>query len=145
MAVDANESSCSVVHIIIPLAKVKVHDIHRVHFFNLGIWLPFGDVLHDHLGRPIQHPMEVVGFAGILDFDDDQLALVIFHEDIHPVELVVLGFLISFAFKDLFDLEIFMEQLRSWPCCGEAVSWPNRNGLIFLPFKTICNKSIEII
>jgi hypothetical protein len=48
---------------------------------------------------------------GVLDFYDDQLTFSIFHEHIYPVELVVLGFFISFTFKDLLDLKIFVKQL----------------------------------
>jgi len=39
----------------------------------------------------------------------------ILHEDIHPIELVVLGCFISFAFKDLLYFEILTQQFRKQP------------------------------
>jgi hypothetical protein len=68
-------------------------------------------MLYDDLGSPVKHTLEVICLAGILDFDDDQLTLFVFHENIYPVELVVLGFFISFAFKDLLYFKIIKEQL----------------------------------
>jgi hypothetical protein len=93
------------INIVISLTKVKVHDVHRIDLFDFGIRLSFGDMLHDDLGRAVKHPLKVVRLPGILDFDDDQLTRSVFHENIYPIELVVLGLFISFTFKDLFYLK----------------------------------------
>ena len=88
--VDADKSGCPVINIVVSLTKIKVHDVYGVHFFDLGIRLSFGDMLRDDLCRAVEHTLEVVGLTGVLDFYYDQLTFSMLHENVHPVELVVL-------------------------------------------------------
>ncbi len=98
------------VHIIVPLSEVKINNVDGIDFFNFGIGLSLRDVFNNHFGGSEKHALEVVGLPGILDFNDYQVPVLVFNQDIYPVELVVSGFLIAFTFKDLLNFDVLVQQ-----------------------------------
>ena len=68
------------------------------------------DMLGNSLRCAIEHLIEVIICLGILHFDEDKFALLVFQKDIHTIELVVLRFLVAVAFEDMLYFHILAEQ-----------------------------------
>ena len=58
-------------------------------------------MLGDGFSHTIKDAFQIVNFSGILNLDDDYLALAVAGFDIHTVELVVYSFLVRFALQYL--------------------------------------------
>ena len=54
--------------------------------------------------------MEIGKLARVLNFNDEQLAVLVLGKDIYAVELVVLRFLIRFTFEKLLYRHLFAQK-----------------------------------
>ena len=108
--VDAFEHRFPMVDVVVPLAQVEIHDVHRVYFPDFRVLVPLVDVFRNCLRCPVQHPLEVVQLTCVLDFHKHQFTLLVLRQQVHPVEFVVLALLVPFAFQDALYFDFFPEQ-----------------------------------
>ena len=100
------EYRLSVIDVVAALTDVEVDDTDGVHLSHLGILVALVDVLSDGLGRPVEHPLEIVNLGVVLYLDNNQLTFGILGEHVHPVELVVGGLLVALAFEHALDYDL---------------------------------------
>ena len=66
-------------------------------------------MLGNGFGHTVEDAFEIMYFAGVLDFDDDDFVFAVLCFDVDTVELVVGTLLIPFAFEDFKDSDLFPE------------------------------------
>ena len=97
---------------IASLSYVKVEDTDGVDFLHLIVSITQRDMFGDSLCHSIKDTFQIIEFAGILYFDDDNLVLTVACLDVNTVELVIGSLLISFTFQ-YFDNRDFFTQKYS--------------------------------
>ena len=103
----AGEMILSVVEIIRTYTEIEVNNADGVDFLYLLITFTQRDMLGDGFGHAVEDTFEIMYFAGVLDFDDDDLAFAVQCFDVYTVELVAGTFLVAFAFEDFKDTNLF--------------------------------------
>ena len=87
--VNTSQRGLSVIEIIGALAELEIEDVDAEHLFDVFIVHPASHVLRDGLGHPIEHALQIVDLAYLLDFNQDDLALGVPGLDIDAVVLVI--------------------------------------------------------
>ena len=104
------EHRLAMIYIILGLSQCKIHDIDGIYLANLVVIIAQTDIVCDHLGNSIEHTVEIGMFPGILYLEDDEFSLLIFCQDIHSVEFIILGLLIALTIQESVDLEFLVQQ-----------------------------------
>lgn len=110
VGVDPDEVGASVVEVVLALTEVEVEDADGVDLLDVVVALPASDMLGDGLGDAVEDAFEVVSFAVVLDFDEDDLVLAVAGLDVDAVGLVVLVDAVAFAFEDFEDSDGLAQQ-----------------------------------
>ena len=108
--VDAFKVGGAMVNIVFSLAEVKINEVHRDNFFDLGIGLPLVEDFVDDFRAPVEHAVQVVQLGFILNLDDDHFVLAIFHQQVRSVVLVYRMGFIGLAFEKLEDSDVVFEK-----------------------------------
>ena len=82
------------IYIILSLTQCEIHDIDGIYLAHLIVIIAQTDIVCDHLGNSIEHTVVIGMLPGILYLEDDEFSLLIFCQDIHSVEFIILGLLI---------------------------------------------------
>ena len=98
-----------VVEIVRPHAQIEIEDTDRVDLLYFLIAFAQRDMLGDGFGYAVKDAFEVMHFAGVLNFDDDNLTFAVQGFDIDTVEFVVGTFLVAFAFENFEDTNFFTQ------------------------------------
>ncbi len=104
------EKSLSVIHIILPLSQIKIHNIDGIHLPDFTIGIPQTDVLRHRLRHPVKHPVKIIQFAVVLHLDNQQFPLRILHQDIRPIKLIQSIRLIRLTLQELTDTDVLLQQ-----------------------------------
>ena len=67
----ADKRGLAVIQIVGTFAKVEIEDVDAVHLLHLFVDHPLAHMLRDGLGHAIEHPLQVVEFAALLDLHED--------------------------------------------------------------------------
>ena len=62
------------------------------------------------LCHAVEYTFQIMHFARVLNFYDDNIALAVFGLDIHAVELIIFSLLVAFTFQDLNDFDRFTNE-----------------------------------
>ena len=98
------------IYIILSLPQCEIHDIDGIYLAHLVVIIAQTDIVCDHLGNSIEHTVEISMFTGILYLKDDEFSLLIFCQDIHSVEFIILGLLIALTIQESVNLEFLVQQ-----------------------------------
>ena len=104
------EYSFTVVNIILTLAEVEIDDVDRVYLSYFIVFITKSDIVGYSFRHTIQHALEISQFTRVLNFYDKQFVTVVLSKNINTVELVVLVFLITLAFKKLLYRHLLTKQ-----------------------------------
>ena len=63
----------------------------------------------DRLRHAVKDTFQIMDFACVLDFDNDDLAFAVERLDVNAIELIVSAFLIALAFEDFHDFDLFTQ------------------------------------
>ena len=101
----ADELCFAMIHIVLALSQLKINDIDGVYLAYGFIGFPISYIFRNCLGYAIEHSVEIGLFSAILHFDDAQLLIFAFCQDVYTVVFVFFVFLISLAFQETMNLE----------------------------------------
>ena len=104
-----DEMILTVIDIVCPNTNVKIKDADGVDFLDFLVTFANRDMFSDGFGDTVEDAFQIMQFACVLDFDEDDFALAIQGFDIDAVELVVGAFLVAFTFEDFNDLNFFVQ------------------------------------
>ena len=104
------EHRLAMIYIILSLPQCEIHDIDGIYLAHLVVIIAQTDIVCDHLGNSIEHTVEIGMFTGILYLKDDEFSLLIFCQDIHSVEFIILGLLIALTIQESVNLEFLVQQ-----------------------------------
>lgn len=122
-----DEMILAVIDIVCTDADIKIKDADGVDFLDFLVTFANRDMFSDGFGDTVQDAFQVVQFACVLDFDEDDFALAIQGFDIDAVELVVGAFLVAFTFEDFNDLNFFVQlTVRKPSSTSKLAFWRNK-------------------
>jgi len=87
--------------------KVKIEDTDGIDFLHFLISLAQRDMFGNGFGYTVKNAFEIMNFASVLDFDDDDLTFTIQRLDIDTIKLVIDTFLVTFAFENFENTDLF--------------------------------------
>ena len=104
-------------------------------------------VLCDRFARPIQDAAQIVPLAGTLHLNQNLLLIARLHQQIHPIELILFAFLVALAFKNRFDLNLFLEQLGQESFQDIKIRWVSQDMLdgSVKPDQSVCRSHTVMI
>ena len=106
----------ALVHHVVALAKVEVHNINRVYLFDILIVLPSVDIVGDKLRGPEEHSLEIGKLWLALHFNQYQFPLPVFSQKVYTVILGLIAFLVAFTLQKAVYLHVELQQR-----CEEAL------------------------
>lgn len=104
-----DEMILAVIDIVCPDTNIEIKDADGVDFLDFPIPFANRDMFGDGFGYAVEDAFQIMQFACILDFDEDDFAFTVQGFDVDAVELVVGAFLVAFAFEDFDDLDFFVQ------------------------------------
>ena len=113
--VDALELRLPVIDHVRAVAQIEIHDVHAVYLPDMLVPFPAVDVFRHELRRAEQHPLEIGELRVVLHLDDEQLATVVFRQQVHTVLLVVFVLLVALALQQFLYLDRLVQQRGEQP------------------------------
>ena len=110
LGMDARQRGLPVVEIVGTLAEVEIQDVDADHLPDPLVVLAHLHVLGDGLRHAIEHALQIVQLAALLNLDDDDLAAGILGLDVHAVELVVPVLLVRLALEQFHDRHLLTDE-----------------------------------
>ena len=106
----AGEDILPMIQIIVSLADIEVKNIYGVDFLHLVITITQRDMLGNGFRHTIEDTFQESQFTSVLHLHNDDLSFAVFSLYVYPVEFVVKGLLVAFAFQQFDDLHLFIQQ-----------------------------------
>lgn len=110
MRMHTNELILTVIQIISTYAYIKIKNTDGIYLLHLGIVLSQMKMLGDGFRHAIEHTLQIIKLAGILDLNKDDISFRILRLDVHPVEFVIGILLISLALQYLLDHDLLAKK-----------------------------------
>ena len=112
VGVNALQHRLTVVEVVIALAHVEVEDVDTEHLLHLGVAITAADVFGNGLCHTVDHALQVIELARLLNLNKDNLALRVLGLDIYAVILVILSLLVRLGVQQLHDGHFLLHQHR---------------------------------
>ena len=112
MIVHPKELGLAMVDIVLSVSKIEIEDIDGDDLDDFIVAFGFGEMFRDSLCRGKQNTLEVIEFPFVLDFDEDNFVLLVPDLHVYPVGFVLGGLPIAFAFQDLENRDVFLQEFR---------------------------------
>ena len=112
---DAAELRGSVIHIVCAGTQREVDDVDAVYLADILIALATADILCDQFGDTEEHALEIGELIVVLYLEQQQTALGILGQNVHPIVFVVLVLLIAFTLKQLANGDLLVQQCGQQP------------------------------
>ena len=108
--VDTHQTVLAMIEVVGTLAQVEIEDADGIDLLHVEVSLAERHVLRDGLGHPIEHTLEEIQLARLLDLHQDDFALAVARLDVDAVELVALVLLVALALKDFHNLDFLANE-----------------------------------
>ena len=100
-----DELGFAMVNIIFALSQFKIDDVDGIHLADSFIWFAKTNIFRYRFRNSIEHAMEIGLLSTVLYFNDAQLFVFAFCQNIYSVIFIVLVFLVAFAFQKAVNLK----------------------------------------
>ena len=104
--VNATELRLAMIHIVLALAQVEVHDVDRIYFLDVVVVLATINVLGDQLRGAKENALEVGIFRLALNLYQQQLAISVLGKNVHTVHLGLLAVFITLALQQTVNFHV---------------------------------------